>query len=283
MRAVRRPSVPATLAVVAVLFAAAPVLAQSKRPPLPKNPAPAKTAAQPRLPEILVGGLQVVKHDFGEDDWSARPFNSETGTKMVLVVKMAEGTGLIQINEDASSLDTFTDEKITQYAAEFESFPDVTKDGRFGAIEIESRIVPAGETTQLTAEGTLALVMATGSKPVKVANVRLENDKTFKLGTATVTLSDVSTEEGETPVQTFTLNLPRVTMNSIRAVRVMDAKGTVLEDARQTSRGYSNDDGMMGYSVPTAAKTISLEVDLWQDVREVKVPFKVTAGIALAR
>lgn len=257
------------------------VLAQAKKqPPLPQRPAPQRPAAPVKMPDILVGGIQVVNAPFGDDDYSARPFNSSNGTKVVLVIKMPAGAGLIEIDEDNSSLDTFTDEKTTQYAAEFESFPDVTKDGTMGAIEIESKIIPPAGTGALVAEGTLALSVATGAKPTKVPNVRLENAKTFKLGTATVTVDEVA--DGEEGAQTFTLNLPRSVMNSIRSVKFMDAKGTEIEGSR-TSSGYMNDEANMGFSVKTAAKTLTIEFDQWQGLREMKVPFKVTAVLGMAQ
>ena len=161
--------------VAAFALGAMTLHAQAKRPPLPQKPAPGKAAAAApvKMPEVVVGGIQVVNAPFGDDDWSARPFNSRNGTKVVLVIKMPEGMGLIEIDEDKSSLDTFTDEKVTQYAAEFESFPDVAKDGSAGAIEAQSEIVAGAGMTSLRLEGTLALKVATGSKPIRVTGVAL--------------------------------------------------------------------------------------------------------------
>lgn len=273
---------------LAVLAGGGAVLAQAKRPPLPQKPAPGKPAAAApvKMPDVLVGGIQVVSAPFGDDDWSARPFNAKNGTKVVLVIKMPQGMGLIEIDEDNSSLDTFTDEKTTQYAAEFESFPDVAKDGSAGAIEAESEIIPGAGMNSLRLEGTLALKVATGSKPVKVTGVRPENDKSFKLGATVVTYSDVTLPDdpkAEGAEMTFSLNLPRTVMNSIRQVKFLDAKGTEIEGARRTSSGYSNDDATIGYSVPAQHRSFVMEFDLWQGLRDITVPFKVNASIALAQ
>lgn len=273
---------------LAALVGGGSVLAQAKRPPLPQRPAPGKPAAAApvKMPDVVVGGIQVVNAPFGDDDWSARPFNSKNGTKMVLVIKMPAGMGLIEINEDGSSLDTFTDEKVTQYAAEFESFPDVAKDGSAGAIEIESEIIPGPGMHSLTAEGTLALKVATGTKPVRVTGVRPENDKSFKLGATVVTYSDVTLPDdpkAEGAEVSFNINLPRTVMNSIKQVKFLDAKGTEIEGARRTSSGYSNDDATIGYTVPAQHRTFSMEFDLWQGLRDITVPFKVVGSIGLAQ
>ena len=274
--------------VAAFALGAMTLHAQAKRPPLPQKPAPGKAAAAApvKMPEVVVGGIQVVNAPFGDDDWSARPFNSRNGTKVVLVIKMPEGMGLIEIDEDKSSLDTFTDEKVTQYAAEFESFPDVAKDGSAGAIEAQSEIVAGAGMTSLRLEGTLALKVATGSKPIRVTGVRPENDKSFKLGATVVTYSDVTLPDdpkAEDAEMTFSLNLPRTVMNSIRQVKFLDAKGGQIEGARRTSSGYSNDDATIGYSVPAQHRSFVMEFDLWQGVRDLTVPFKVDASIALAQ
>ncbi|MCU0256587.1 MAG: hypothetical protein MUF60_07570, partial [Vicinamibacterales bacterium] len=259
----------AGLAAAALVVAGGATLdAQARRPPLPQRPAPNKpAAAQVKMPEVTVGGIQVVNAAFGDDDWSARPFNSTNGTKVVLVIKMPPGMGLIEIDEDESSLDTFTDEKTTQYAAEFESFPDVTKDGSAGAIEIQSEIIPGAGMHSLVAEGTLAIKVATGVKPVKVTGLRPENDKSFKLGSTVVTYSDVTPPDdpkAEDAALAFTLNLPRAVMAGIKQVKFTDAKGVAIEDARRTSSGYMNDDASMGFSVPAQHKTFAMEFEMWQ-------------------
>jgi len=37
----------------------------------------------------------------------------------------------------------------------------------------------------------------------------------------------------------------------------------------------------MGYTVKTAAKTLTIEFEMWQGLKTIKVPFKVKAGLAL--
>ena len=80
--------------------------------------------------------------------------------------------------------------------------------------------------------------------------------------------------------QTFSLKLPRQAMAGIKDVVFLDAKGQPIE-GRRTGSGYMNDAAEMGFSVKTAAKTLTLEFEAWQGLRTIKVPFKVKAGLGL--
>jgi hypothetical protein len=40
-----------------------------------------------------------------------------------------------------------------------------------------------------------------------------------------------------------------------------------------------NDAAEMGFTVKTAAKVVTIEFEMWQGLKNVKVPFKVKAGL----
>jgi hypothetical protein len=121
------------------------------------------------------------------------------------------------------------------------------------------------------------MTVATGTRKTKVANVRLVNDSKFTFGQTPIIVSDVETQ-GDT--QTFNLKLPRQVMTGIKDIVFLDAKGQPIE-GRRTSSGYMNDAAELGFSVKTAAKTLTLEFEAWQGLRTIKVPFKVKAGLGV--
>ena len=251
----------------------------SSRPAEPgaqASPAPRATAAG-KEPEVVVGGIQIARVAASNDDFSARPFNSENGTKLVLWVKMPANQGLIQLDEDASVLASFGDDKGTNLGGKFGSFPDEFKDASGGTIDIESSGLPASGAASLSAEGTLAMTVASSTRKTRVTNVALKNDARFLFGKAPITMAEVATD-GDS--QTFTLKLSRQVMEGIKAVAILDAKGLPIE-SRRTSSGYFNDEAEMGFSVKTAAKTLTLEIEAWQGMRTIKVPFKAKAGLGL--
>ncbi len=244
---------------------------QSRQAPAPRNTATGKD------PEIVVGGVQIVRVTVPDSDFSAKPFHEDNGTKIVLWVKMPAGQGLIEIDEDESLLQSFGDDKGTNIGGKFGSFPEEFKDGTGGIIEIASTGFAASGATALVAEGSVAMTVATGTRKTKVANVRLVNDAKFTFGQTSITVAEVETQ-GDT--QTFTLKLPRQLMTSIKNVVFLDAKGQPIEGNR-TSSGYMNDAAEVGFSVKTAAKTLTLEFEAWQGQKTIKVPFKVKAGLGL--
>jgi hypothetical protein len=254
----------------------APASAQSGAAKAPAT-STVRATASGNQPEIVVGGLQIAKVIVADDDYSAKPFHSNNGTRLALWIKMPASQGLIEIDEDASVLAHFGDDKGGDLGGEFESFPDEFKDGSGGVIEVESSGVPVAGATSLVAEGSIAMTIATGTRKTRVANVRIQNDQKFSLGSTRVNIAEVETSDED---QTFTLQLPRQVMVGIRNVAFFDAKGQPVEGSR-TSTGYMNDAGEMGLRVKTTAKTITLEFEVWQGQRTVKVPFSVKTGLSL--
>jgi hypothetical protein len=238
---------------------------------------PQQTPAAGAQPTVVVGGIQVVKVVAAKDDTFGTPFNSENGTRLALWVKMPAGQGLIEIDEDASVLAHFGDDKGTDLGGKFGSFPHEFKDGSGGTLDILSTGMPAAGATRLMAEGTVVLNVSSGAKPQRVPNVAIDNGKTFMLGTTRITVAEVEMKEDE---QTFTLKLPRTVMEGIKDVRFFDAKGQPVE-GHKSGTGYMNDAGEMSLSVKSKLKTLSIEFDIWQGRRTIKVPFKVQAGVGL--
>jgi hypothetical protein len=265
-----------TLALVAAVAATSTssVVAQARKPAKPTAAAPAPGPP----PEISVVGVRIVGAGLGKNREEIRAFNERPGIAVALAVKMAAGQGIVELDEDNCVLTSVMDDAGTDLGeqAEYGSFPKTSDDGSVGMIEIESRLRPAPTATAIMAEGTLVFSASPGSKPTKIASLKLEKGKTFKLGTSTVTLAEVTPGEDTT----IELALPRAALYMIRDVKFMDAAGNPLE-ADRTSRGYMNDDASIGYRIKGAGPTVAIEFDMWQGLREQKVPFKIKTGLAL--
>ena len=248
----------------------------NRRPARPAAAAPAPPPGPP--PEISVVGVRIVGAGLGKNREEIRAFNERPGIAVALAIKMPAGQGIVELHEDNCLLTSVTDDAGTDLGeqAEYGSFPKTSEDGSVGLIEIESRLRPAATATAIMAEGTLVFSASPGSKPTKVANVKLEKGKTFKVGTTTITLADVTPGE-DTAIE---LALPRSLLYPIRDVLFLKADGTAIE-ADLTIRGYMNDDASIGYRIKGAGPAVTIEFDLWQGLREQKVPFKIKTGLAL--
>ena len=263
----------AALALLGWPLAEAPVSAQRGAAPPP--------AAQPAgpMPKISVGGIRIVGPGVGANATELRPFNESAGTTIVLLVTAPEGTGMVELDDDTSSIRAVTDDKGKSLLEEgrFGPFPKVSDDGSAGLIELEVRARPSTGATAITAQGTLAVTTANGSKPTRVPGVRLEVSRTLKLGTATITVKEIEADGEATNV---TLGLPRQSMSAIRSVRFLTAAGATIE-SRRTGSGYMNDDGEFSFNVKTKDKVVGIEFDLWQNLKAVKIPFTVKIGLGL--
>ncbi len=243
------------------------------------QPAAKPSAKSASTITVSVGGLRIVGTGFGENGTEERPFNEGNGMTVSLVLKAPKGAGLVEIEDDDSRLDVATDDKGTDLRvdADFGSFPDITKDGSVGLIDVKLDARPAAGATSFTLEGSVAVTSATGTRVQKANKVSLAQGSAFKLGTAAFTVGTVeSSEEGVT----VTFNLARSVMNTLKSLRFKDAKGVALE-AEPTGRGYFNDNGEMSFRIKTTAKTLNVEADVWQGLKVEQVPFKVTAGLGL--
>ena len=237
----------------------------------------ARASAAGKDPEVAVGGVQVVRVVAPDNDFSAKPFHEDNGTAIVLWVKMPAGQGLIEIDDDESVLKSVADDKGSSLGGKFGSFPDEFKDGTGGLIKIQSSGFAAPGATAITAEGSVAMTVATGTRKTRVAKVQVQDNAKFMFGKTPVVMSDVKAESDS---QSFTLKMPRSLMNEIKNLVFLDAKGQPIESDRNSS-GYMNDNAEIGYTVKTAAKVLTLEFENWTGLKTIKVPFKVKVGLGI--
>jgi hypothetical protein len=250
-----------------------PAAAQSRGKAKPAAAAPAAP------PAVTLGGLRIVAPGMGEEGTEIRAFNESPGTALALFVKFSDGSGIVDIDEDKSALKVIKDDTGANLLEEgrIGPFPKITKDGSTGMIEVETRGRPSAGATYLLAEGSIALTGSAGTKVQKISNVKFESGKVFKVGTATVTVGDVSTQGDYGSV---TLKLPRSALLSIKEFRFKDAKGQPVQADRMGS-GWMGEEAEVSFRVPADLKAANLELDVWQNLKEQTVPFSVKVGLSL--
>ena len=98
---------------------------------------------------VTVAGLRIVGPGIGENGSEQRPYNEKTGTSVVLILKVPKGVGLVNLDEDTSTIDAATDDKGTDLRedASFGPFPEIVKDGSAGLMEIRLGVRPAAGAT----------------------------------------------------------------------------------------------------------------------------------------
>src|SRR3954469_9010477 len=287
---IRRSSVlfagAAAVAGLVLLAPAAEAQGGRGKQPAGKQPAGKQPAAAPAPPPasapppVSAIGLRIVGPGLGANGTELKPFNESPGTAVVLSIQAPKGSGIVDVDDRGSKLDAFSDDKGQSLLEEgrIGPFPKVAEDGSAALVEVEVRARPSAGASAISAQGTVALTVAGGSKPFKAAAVKLDANQTFKIGTTTMTVAQAKAEDEETKI---TVNLPRSVLQTIREIRFLDAKGAPLE-GRRTGSGYFNEKAELELSVKTKDKVIGLEFELWQNLRTVKAPFNVQVGLGVA-
>lgn len=243
-----------------------------------------KPAAKPEPPkplpppEVLVTGLRIVGPGQGSSRDELRPFSWSSGTTLYLVIRMPAGAGIVEIDNRGSVIESFVDDTgfdLTE-RSEVGSFPDVMADGSAAGVELRSDFRPTPAATRAMAKGTIAISVSPGSKPTK-ATLKLASGASAKVGNAAIGVDEF--EESESGV-TVGFTLPRTLYQTIKETKFFDAKGQPIE-AESQGRGYSNETAFMSYRFPAGTTSVTMELDMWQDLRVEKVPFDVSVGIGL--
>lgn len=258
------------------------LLAGAGATPATAQKAPARPAARAEAPapplQMTMAGIRVVREGVGEGGNELRAFNWSSGTDLEVFVRLGRANEFfVEVDDDESIVENYSDDAGGGLAqgAEVDSFPKVSADGTVALVTLSSDAVPGAGATSVTVSGQLAITTSSGSKVQKVANVKIESAKTFKLGTATVTIEEVSSDSERT---TFGLAMTRATRNLIKGITFKNAKGEVL-DVSQNGYSIMNDAAVLNYSGPAGMSSVTLEADLWQNLKSRKAPFKITATL----
>lgn len=265
------------LAAAILALAAVPGLAAAqsrKGTPAKKKPAAALN------PTVQVAGLRVVGPGFGPEDDRKSAFFGNTGTTVVVAVRVPPPYSLVEIDKDNSSLEMTDSQGTALDGPEVDWSPDFTKDGTTALVDLEAKGVPADGSSYVALKGSLMFKVSSGVKTIKAPKLTLEKGTPVKMGTAAMTISDVEVEEGsDGPLVSF--KGTRAVVKQIKAVRAKDAKGAPIEVHWSQSGGW-DEEYQIGYRFKMAGKgPVNVEFDVFDGLRDVAIPFELKAGVAV--
>ncbi len=250
------------------------LLAAQTRKAAPAAKKPAATLS----PHVAVAGLRVTGPGYGPENDRTRPFNYNPGTTVVLAVRVTAPYALVEIVKDQSSLEMADSQGTVLEKPEVDWSPDFTKDGTVALVDLDAAGLPAEGSSHVAVKGSLMFKVSSGIKTIKVPGVRLEKATPVKLGTSTVTISEV--EEGpEGPSVTF--KGTKAVVKGIKALRAKDAKGAPIELSWSHSGGW-DEEYESGYRFKMAGNgPVTLEFDMFDGLRDLAVPFDLKAGVGV--
>ncbi len=250
-------------------------------------------AVAQNAPKVEVSGIRVIHRMIGEGFEGHAPFNAQgKGTSLALLVDAGSGGSIIEIDMDASKLDAFTDDKGGNLLTKskgfnkdgFGAFPRIGKKAKMAIVEINGGGVPGKGSSAIAAKGTLVVHTASKKQTVKSTPFELKAGAKLKAGTIAMTVKKVGKPQfSEDDALEIELETKDKAIELVANARFLSATGAAL-GARSTGSGKmgfnKNYTYMRNYSFKKAVTgKVILELDVWTDFKENKIPFDIKAGV----
>jgi hypothetical protein len=241
--------------------------------PLPAAPATA-------MPKVTVVGISIVGPGLGLDGKELRPLSQGAGTRIALAARVSPPQRIVELDSDTSAVEV-SDSGGHPLRMRIGHSAEIAKDGSVALIEIEGSDLPATGAGKLTLRGSLAMSVASGTRTLKVPNVRLEQGRSIRLGSETVTLGEIEVGLGFLVPFKGTQRA----VESIKSVLLRDAQGAT--GAHDWGNRWARTSDYMGgvevaFRLDSTTRDGSLEFELWENRQKLAVPLDLTAGLAVA-
>ncbi len=242
-------------------------------------------------PKVKNIGIRVIREVVGEKNDKLVPFNTfDQGTAVALLIETG-GASIIKVDDDASKIDSFKDDggkDLMVKAKGFNrnglgSFPKISEDGKVVMVEVNAAGVPDAGASKVIVEGTIVLQTASMKKKIKSAPFGLTKGAVVTVGDIEMKLKKFGKPSfGDDAVELeFETSNKAITM--LAGVKFYDEAGTEIESDNRgsSSMGFGNKYTYgKDYSLKTAVKgKLVVEFEVWTDLAEKKVPFKIAAGV----
>ena len=207
--------------------------------------------------------------------------NSQDPVSVALYVT-SSGKKIVSVDSSKSKLTTLSDDQGTKLKGEMGHFPRLAKDGSAAFLELHGEDPVSPKAQFVIAKGELKIAMASKTNAVRSKVVAAR--KGSKLELAEKFVFEITKagkpDWGDDPFA-VTLSIKR-DIPEVASVRFFDADGKQIE----SSTGGSSRSGFLGrvkvtreFKLKRKADKISVEIDLWEDLENVVVPFDVKIGV----
>ena len=246
------------------------------------------TAGAAEAGKVSVAGLKIVKPAHDEDQ-DLRAFNWFAGTMVALLVERPTG-GILELNDDESKLESFTDDKGTNLLSGEDKWgrngvkdSTIAEDGKAAMITIQGSSLPAAGATKLIAKGKVVFNVATKSKTHKSEKVAIKNDQKVTVGGISFTIKEVGKPDWGDAELSLTLKASQ-DLSAIKTVRFLGADGKEIKSdrgSRMRSAWGNKVTVEWKYDLDKKTDQAVIEVEIWDDMQQVAVPFDIKTSIGL--
>jgi hypothetical protein len=202
-----------------------------------------------------------------------------TGTQVHVRVKCA-GAALLGIDDDASKLIAFTDDRGTDLSQKDQwlwPFLHTSDDGQETTVTLKSEKTPGPGARELRLRAVVALKTGADPQLAETKDCAFAAGSTLDAGFATWTVKESKRENGG-----LSLTLHATTsFDGVRELVFVGPKGALKHDERGTCGWSINGKGEYTKSlfVPGAPEKMTMRVAYWGRTETAQVPIDVAAGV----
>ncbi len=240
---------------------------------------------------VSVKGLRIVTQPYAGEQ-TMRAFHWFAGTTLALQVDAASG-GLIELDTQASKLESMTDDMDTDLLKKgdqgrvstsgISGLVIFSEDGKAAMIEISAPETPHRAATEIRAKGTLAFRQAT-IKTTFDDIVTLRKRSSVHAGPIPLTVVRVGKPDWGSEPLGVTLRATQDT-SAITDIRFLDVRGSPIVFRKLGSVRMGTPDQVkfdMSFELTRKVEVVTIEIDYWEDLRTITVPFEVRASVGFA-
>ncbi len=234
--------------------------------------------------------IRVVAPEGGEE---SRSFCWKPGVTVSVIFAPPEGK-IVELNQDESKVNSFTDDRGTDLMAappskDFFNKPGVSFDssskdhGTTSAIvDLKASGHPAKGATILNISGTLSAQVADSTKDFTIEGIEIKTNAQFKLGDIPVIISEAGMKKGVfTKKEEFSVTFSSAhNLDSISTLDFFDSSGKHIE-ANKRSWGGGFSGYMIEYVFEQTPNRVKIVATCWQGLKTVDVPFTIKTGVGL--
>lgn len=245
-----------------------------------------ETTDAAKAPRVELAGLKVILKTTGKGFDGLRPFNSERGAEIALLVSHPD-KGLIAFDKDKSKLELFSDDqgkalcKSIGFMEGWGNFPQIEKDGSAVLVEVAGRIPPSPKARALRVRGELALLRATKVEQARLENFKAQKGESLKVGPFDFKIQNAGKPDWGSGVLQLSLSIDR-DIPEVKTIRFLDGDGKAIETRDGgTSRSSALDTVFVSrsYILERTSEKLSIEIDYYSDMALIKVPVNLDVHI----
>lgn len=239
---------------------------------------PILTAAQEK-PLVALAGLRIVGSGYGLNGTELQAFNQQSGTTLALVVLTPGTKQIVEVDDSKCTLDTFTDNRGNNLldAVHWGAFPKVSKDSRYALIEVNSKNRPDRDASRVIAKGTIRLRAATSAATEKIKNLALKVGTQVTIRQSVIQVMKVQEENKGLKL---ILQINRKLAEDMKDIRFYTTQAGPLDLWGRGSFTFGNATQLeYNLKIKTIPEVLHLEIDLWQGLEMIDLPFTIDTGI----